>query len=169
MLEYENRYKEECNKFLKKIMSMEELEKKVETIKAQGKTVVLTNGCFDILHVGHIRYLAGASGIGDFMITAINADESVRALKGPGRPAVPDMERAEIIAALSFVDAVVIFPEKDVVPILRRFKPHFHAKGTDYTEESVPEKDILKEFGGKVAIIGDPKDHDSSRMISQKQ
>jgi rfaE bifunctional protein nucleotidyltransferase chain/domain len=163
---YINDYEKECSKFLVKIMTLKDLEIKVKDLKKQGKTIVFTNGCFDILHVGHIRYLAGASGLGDFLITAINSDESVRVLKGPGRPAVNQDERAEIIAALSFVDAVVIFSEKNVIPLLRTLKPHFHAKGTDYTEDTVPEKHILQEFNGRVAIIGDPKNHDSSKMIS---
>src|SRR6185437_15269470 len=127
--------------------------------RAQGDRVTLANGCFDLLHVGHIRYLHSAKQLGGKLIVAINSDESVRQLKGNGRPLMPAEERAEILAALSDVDAVVIFTEPDVRALVREIRPHFHAKGTDYTAESVPERDVVIECGGRVQIVGDPKDH----------
>jgi rfaE bifunctional protein nucleotidyltransferase chain/domain len=125
----------------------------------------LANGCFDLLHVGHVRYLHAAHELGGRVIVAVNSDDSVRALKGEGRPLIPAEERAEILAALADVDAVVVFGEKDVRAIIREIRPDFHAKGTDYTQESVPERDEVEACGGRVVIVGDPKDHSASEII----
>lgn len=133
--------------------------------KSAGRRIVLANGCFDLFHVGHIRYLQGAKAAGDFLIVAVNADDQVIKQKGEGRPFMPENERAEIVAALRCVDLVTIFPEPTVTEVIRAIKPDFHAKGTDYTADSVPEKDVVAEVGGKVIIVGDPKDHSSSDML----
>ena len=130
-----------------------------------GDRVTLANGNFDLLHVGHVRYLQGAKALGGKLVVAINSDESVRKLKGEGRPIMPENERAEIVAALADVDAVVIFPELDVRAIIRDIRPDIQAKGTDYTVDSVPERDAVTEYGGRVAIVGDPKDHSTSEII----
>ena len=130
-----------------------------------GERVTLANGCFDVLHVGHVRYLHAARELGGKLIVAVNADESVRALKGEGRPVMPAEERAEILASLADVDAVVIFTEKDVRAIIREIRPDFHAKGTDYTVESVPERDEIEACGGRVVIVGDRKNHSASEII----
>ncbi len=130
------------------------------------RSIVLANGCFDLFHVGHIRYLAGAKNLGDILVVGLNSDQQVRNLKGSGRPYMPESERAEIISALRCVDIVTIFPEPTVEELIRAIRPDFHAKGTDYTTETVPERDIVRECGGKVAIVGDPKDHSSSEIIS---
>ncbi len=136
-------------------------------LKAQGVRLVLTNGAFDVLHVGHIRALEDARALGDVLLVAINDDASVRALKGPNRPVVPAAERAEIVAALKCVDFVTIFAASDVGDLLRALKPDVHAKGHDYTVETVPERDIALEVGAEIAIVGDPKDHSSSTMIDR--
>jgi D-glycero-beta-D-manno-heptose 1-phosphate adenylyltransferase len=148
-----------------KIVSREQLRKLVQEWRRKGEKITLTNGCFDVLHVGHIRYLQGAKNLGGRVVVAINADETVRALKGEGRPRVSQDERAEVIAALEAVDAVVIFPEADVREIVRAIRPDVHAKGTDYTAETVPERDVVIECGGRVEIVGDPKDHSSSELL----
>jgi rfaE bifunctional protein nucleotidyltransferase chain/domain len=127
--------------------------------------ITLTNGCFDVLHVGHIRYLHAAKKLGGKLVVALNADETVRKLKGKGRPHVPQQERAEIMAALADVDAVIIFTEPDVRQLIREIRPTVHAKGTDYTADSVPERDTVIECGGRVEIVGDPKDHSSTGML----
>ncbi len=150
-----------------KILSRIELARRVAGWRVRGEAIVLANGCFDVLHVGHIRYLRGAKALGQRLVVAINADETVRGLKGEGRPRIPENERAEIIAALTDVDAVVIFPEPDVRALIREIRPDIQAKGTDYTADSVPERDVVIECGGRVAIVGDPKDHSSSGMIKQ--
>jgi len=137
----------------------------VSEAKEQGKTVVFTNGAFDVLHVGHIRYLQGAAELGDLVVCALNSDESVRKLKGDPRPILPLDDRMEIIAALESVDLVTSFDETDVGRLLLELKPDIHAKGTDYTEDSVPEVDVVRSYGGKVAITGDPKDHNTSEII----
>lgn len=149
------------------ILSRQALLDAVEADRRLGKTIVLTNGCFDLLHVGHIRYLQAAAAIGDILITAINSDAQVRALKGEGRPATPENERAELISALRFVDYVTIFNEPTVTELILAIKPDFHAKGTDYTPETVPEREIVRAVGGKVVIVGDPKDHSSTELIQQ--
>lgn len=148
-----------------KILDRAGLRKQVEAWRAAGDRVTLANGCFDLLHVGHVRYLRAAKQIGGRLVVAINADDSVRSLKGEGRPLMPAEERAEILAALADVDAVVIFPERDVRAIIREIHPDVQAKGTDYTAESVPEADTVREYGGRVAIVGDPKDHSASEII----
>jgi len=151
-----------------KIVSREELKHLAATWRTAGNRITLTNGCFDVLHVGHVRYLHAARELGGKLIVAVNADASVRALKGEGRPAMPADERAEILASLSDVDAVVIFPEKDVRAIIREVRPNFHAKGTDYTEESVPERDEVEACGGRVVIVGDPKNHSATEIIRSR-
>ncbi len=133
--------------------------------RSKGKTIVFANGCFDLFHVGHIRYLLGAKDLGDVLIVGINTDEQVKKLKGNKRPFMPENERAEIVAAFRCVDFVTIFNEPTVEELLWALRPDFHAKGTDYTVETVPERNIVKEFGGKVAIVGDPKNHSSSNLI----
>ena len=148
-----------------KIVSRNELRQRAEEWRRAGERIILANGNFDLLHVGHVRYLHGAKALGGKLLVAINSDVSVRALKGEGRPMMPEAERAEIIAALADVDAVVIFPELDVRAIIRDIHPDIQAKGTDYTVDSVPERDALAEYGGRVAIVGDPKDHSTSEII----
>ena len=133
-----------------------------------GDSVTLANGAFDLLHVGHVRYLRAAKQLGGRLIVAVNSDASVRALKGEGRPLMPAGERAEILAALADVDAVVIFPEPNVRAIIREIRPDVHAKGTDYTVESVPERDEVLACGGRVEIVGDPKDHSTTEMIRSR-
>ena len=133
--------------------------------RAVGDRIILANGCFDLLHVGHVRYLHAAKALGGRLVVAINSDDSVRNLKGEDRPLMPAEERAEILAALADVDAVVIFPEPDVRAIIREIHPDVQAKGTDYTAEGVPEASSVREYGGRVAIVGDPKDHSASEII----
>ncbi|HMO79729.1 MAG TPA: adenylyltransferase/cytidyltransferase family protein [Pyrinomonadaceae bacterium] len=147
------------------IVDRESLVKLVAENREKGRKIVLANGCFDLFHVGHVRYLAGARDLGGFLIVGINSDEQVRRLKGEGRPLMPENERAEIIAALSPVDAVTIFNEPTVEELIIAVRPDVHAKGTDYTTETVPERDIVREYGGRVAIVGDPKDHSSTELI----
>ena len=148
-----------------KILAREELRQRVEEWRRAGQRITLANGGFDLLHVGHVRYLRGAKALGGRLVVAINSDESVRTLKGEGRPIMPAEERAEIVAALADVDAVVIFSELDVRPIIREIHPDIHAKGTDYTADSVPERDTVAECGGRVEIVGDAKDHSTSEII----
>ncbi len=136
--------------------------------RRSGNRVTLANGCFDVRHVGHVRYLHAARKLGGKLIVAANADASVRALKGEGRPVMPAEERAEILASLADVDAVVVFPEADVRAIIREIRPDFHAKGTDYTIESVPERDEVEACGGRVVIVGDPKNHSATEIISSQ-
>jgi rfaE bifunctional protein nucleotidyltransferase chain/domain len=130
-----------------------------------GKRTVLANGCFDILHVGHVRYLEGARKLGDVLVVAINSDRSVRALKGPGRPILNEHERVALVSALRCVDHVVVFDEPDVTRVLEVLRPAVHAKGTDYTEASVPEREQVLAYGGQVRITGDPKDHSTRDVI----
>ena len=151
-----------------KIVSRGDLRQRVGDWRRAGERVTLTNGCFDLLHVGHVRYLHAARELGGKLIVAVNADASVRALKGEGRPVMPAEERAEILASLEDVDAVVIFPEKDVRAIIREIHPDFHAKGTDYTAETVPERDELEACGGRVVIVGDPKNHSATEIIRSR-
>jgi D-glycero-beta-D-manno-heptose 1-phosphate adenylyltransferase len=148
-----------------KILSRTELQEHVAEWRRAGDRVTLTNGCFDVLHVGHVRYLRAARELGGKVVVAVNSDASVRALKGEGRPVMPAEERAEILAALADVDAVVIFPEKDVRALIGEIRPDLHAKGTDYTEESVPERDEVEACGGRVVIVGDPKNHSATEII----
>jgi rfaE bifunctional protein nucleotidyltransferase chain/domain len=151
-----------------KIVGRQELGRRAESWRANGEKVTLANGCFDLLHVGHVRYLHAAKQLGGRLVVAINSDDSVRALKGEGRPLMPAEDRAEILAALADVDAVVIFPEPDVRALVREIRPDIHAKGTDYTPESVPERDTVIECGGRVEIVGDPKDHSATDIIRNR-
>ena len=151
-----------------KILSRDEIPERVAEWRRAGDRITLANGCFDLLHVGHIRYLHAAKELGGKLIVALNSDESVRALKGEGRPIMPEEERAEILAALADVDAVVIFGEKDVRALIRELRPNIQAKGTDYTTESVPERDVVVECGGRVEIVGDPKDHSATDIIRSR-
>jgi D-glycero-beta-D-manno-heptose 1-phosphate adenylyltransferase len=151
-----------------KILSRDALRRRAAEWRTAGERIILANGNFDLVHVGHVRYLGGAKALGGKLVVAINSDESVRALKGEGRPVMPENERAEIVAALADVDAVVIFPELDVRAIIREIRPDIQAKGTDYTADSVPERDVVAEYGGRVAIVGDPKDHSTSEIIQSR-
>ena len=148
-----------------KIMDEARLAEQARQWRAAGEKIILTNGCFDLLHVGHIRYLRAAKELGGRLIVALNSDASARALKGPGRPQVPEDERAEILAALADVDAVTIFAPLDVRHLIHLLRPDIHAKGTDYTAESVPERDAVLACGGRVEIVGDPKDHSTTEML----
>lgn len=151
-----------------KILERGQLRRRVDQWRHEGHRIILTNGAFDLLHVGHVRYLAAAKKLGGKVVVALNADESVRALKGEGRPIMPAEERAEIVAALADVDAVVIFPELDVRALIREIRPDIQAKGTDYTAKSVPERDAVSECGGRIEIVGDAKDHSTSGIIRSR-
>jgi rfaE bifunctional protein nucleotidyltransferase chain/domain len=146
-------------------MDLEQLAQQVQQWRSSGEKITLTNGCFDGLHVGHVRYLRGAKELGGKLVVAVNSDSSVRTLKGEGRPRVPEYERAEILAALADVDAVVVFDSPDVRDLIRLIRPDVHAKGTDYTAESIPEGDVVIACGGRVAIVGDPKDHSTTEFL----
>jgi rfaE bifunctional protein nucleotidyltransferase chain/domain len=148
-----------------KLVTREQLKQRVAEWRNAGEKIILTNGCFDVLHVGHVRYLHGAKQLGGRVVVGVNADDTVRKLKGEGRPRVPAAERAEVLAALADVDAVVIFAEPDVRALIREIRPDVHAKGTDYTAESVPERDEVIAHGGRVAIVGDAKDHSSTELL----
>ena len=150
-----------------KIVSRAQLQAKVAEWRRTGEQIVLANGCFDLLHVGHVRYLGGAKALGGKLIVAINSDASVRQVKGDGRPLMPADERAEIVAALANVDAVVVFDEPDVRALIREIHPEIQAKGTDYTRDTVPERDEVRSYGGRVEIVGDPKDHSTSEFLGQ--
>ena len=152
---------------MKTILSREDLVNGVASAREAGARIVLANGCFDVLHVGHVRYLAGARQLGDILIVGINSDEQVAIQKGPGRPVLPANERAEIVAALESVTYVTIFEEPTVEQLLLALKPDVHAKGTDYTTDSVPERDVVRSYGGEVAIVGDPKDHSTTEIIQR--
>jgi rfaE bifunctional protein nucleotidyltransferase chain/domain len=152
-----------------KIVSREELQQRVAHWRRHGNRITLANGCFDLLHVGHVRYLHAARELGGKLIVAVNSDASVRALKGEGRPVMPAAERAEILASLTDVDAVVVFSEKDVRAIIREIRPDYQAKGTDYTVESVPERDEVEACGGRVIIVGDPKNHSATAIINGRR
>lgn len=155
------------SEYTDKILSRAALRERVEEWRRNGQQIVLTNGCFDLLHVGHIRYLHGAKALGGKLIVAINADDSVRKLKGERRPAMPAVERAEILAALSDVDVVVIFDEPDVRALIREIRPDVQAKGTDYTRENVPEREEVRAYGGRIEIVGDSKDHSTTNLLNQ--
>lgn len=148
------------------ILERNRLVARVSIERRKGARIVLANGCFDLFHVGHIRYLAGAKALGEILIVAVNSDQQVKKLKGENRPFMPERERAEIVSAFKFVDLVTIFDEPTVAELIRAVRPDFHAKGTDYTTETVPEREIVREYGGKTAIVGDPKDHSSTDLIS---
>jgi len=152
-----------------KILSRDALLERVAAWRRQGEPVVLANGCFDLLHVGHIRYLHGAKELGGKLVVAMNSDSSVRQIKGHGRPFMPAEERAEIVAALADVDAVVIFDEPDVRGLIHEIRPDIHAKGTDYTCDTVPERNEVLSYGGRIAIVGDAKEHSTTELLSQLQ
>jgi len=147
------------------LLPLETLAQVVEDLKKDGKVVVFANGCFDIIHVGHIRYLKAARALGDVLVLGLNSDESVRRIKGEGRPVTPLPERVEILSAFPFVDFIVVFDEPTADKVLATLKPQIHAKGTDYTEETVPERETVLGYGGKIAIVGDPKDHSVSAIL----
>ena len=149
------------------ILGRDDLVQRITADRANGSRVVLANGCFDVLHVGHVRYLAGARDLGDVLVVGVNSDKQVARLKGAGRPILPENERAEIVAALESVTYVTVFDEPTVGELLLTLKPDVHAKGTDYTEDSVPERDVVRSYGGRVAIVGDPKDHSTSAILAR--
>ena len=149
------------------VVSRSDLLALVAEARRAGRTVAFANGCFDLLHVGHVRYLAAAAQEADVLIVAINDDESVGRLKGAGRPILPAADRAELLAALRFVDYVIIFPEPTVGPLLEAIRPEVHCKGTDYTLDSVPEREVVRGYGGRVAIVGDPKDHSTRDLLAR--
>lgn len=150
-----------------KVGTLEEVAAHVGAARAGGRAVAFANGCFDLLHVGHVRYLAGARACGDLLVVGINGDASVARLKGAGRPLLPAAERALLVAALRSVDHVVVFEEDDVSRLLLALRPDVHCKGTDYTVDTVPEREVVRSYGGRVAIVGDPKDHDTSRLLQR--
>ena len=150
-----------------RILKREEVLARVQAARTSSARIVLANGCFDVLHVGHVRYLAGARELGDVLVVGINSDAQVERLKGEGRPIMPATERAEIVAALESVTYVTIFDEPTVEQLLLTLKPDVHAKGTDYTEETVPERAVVRSYGGRVAIVGDPKDHSTSAILTR--
>lgn len=147
------------------ILDRNGIARETTNARAGGAKIVLANGCFDLLHVGHVRYLAGAKALGDILVVGVNCDEQARRLKGEGRPVMSQTDRAAMVSALKHVDLVTIFDEPTVEELIRAIRPDFHAKGTDYTTESVPERDIVSECGGTVVIVGDPKDHSSTNII----
>ena len=149
------------------VVSLAEAAALARQARARGERVVLANGCFDLLHVGHVRYLEGARALGDRLLVAVNADRSVRALKGEGRPVLGEAARAELVAALASVDAAFVFDAPDVHAVLRELRPHVHAKGTDYTPDTVPERGTAAELGIEVRIAGDPKDHSTRALLER--
>jgi len=150
-----------------KIVSREDLVDYLRADRGAGRSIALANGCFDVLHVGHVRYLEGAKAEADRLVVAMNDDDSVRKLKGPGRPVLSAGDRAELVSALRPVDYVLIFSELDVNELLRTLKPDVHCKGTDYTVETVPERDTVLSYGGRTAIVGDPKDHSTRGLLAR--
>lgn len=152
---------------MSRALTQAEAARRATELRAAGKTVVMANGVFDLLHVGHLRYLEDAKSRGDVLLVAVNSDAAARALKGDGRPVVSEAERVELVAALACVDGAFLFQGNDVREVLRALKPHLHAKGTDYTPESVPEREVIAEWGGQVVITGDPKDHSSTEQLQK--
>jgi D-glycero-beta-D-manno-heptose 1-phosphate adenylyltransferase len=150
-----------------RILSREVLIDRVKAARDRDAIIVFANGCFDVLHVGHVRYLASARALGDLLVVGVNSDAQVAIQKGAGRPILPSSERAEIVASLDSVDYVTVFDERTVEQLLLALRPDIHAKGTDYTEETVPERDVVRSYGGRVAIVGDPKDHSTSSLLSR--
>ena len=150
-----------------RILNRPQLIAAISGARKDGQQIVFANGCFDVLHVGHVRYLEAAKALGDLLIVAINSDAQARRLKGDGRPLMPQDQRAEIVSALAAVDFVTVFEEPTVAELLLALKPDIHAKGTDYTVDTVPERDVVRSYGGRVAIAGDPKDHSSSGLIEE--
>ncbi len=149
-----------------RLSTLDELAAERERWRASGRTVVLANGAFDLLHVGHVRYLAAAQELGDVLVVAVNSDASVRRAKGPGRPVVPEEERVELLSHLWMVDRLLLFDTDTVAPVLERLRPEVHAKGTDYTAETVPERAVVAAYGGRTVICGDPKDHATTDLIA---
>ena len=149
------------------ILTREALIRRIRDERARRRTIALANGCFDLLHVGHVRYLEGAAREADVLVVAVNADDSVRGLKGAGRPILAGEHRAELVAALRAVDYVIVFPEATVGPLLEALEPDVHCKGTDYTVDSVPERDVVRRYGGRTAIVGDPKDHSTRDLLDR--
>ncbi len=151
---------------MEKLLRMDDLPRLRSEAAAAGRTIALANGIFDLFHVGHLRYLKGAKALADLLVVAVNSDVSTRLNKGPGRPVVPEAERAEIVAGLACVDHVVLFDSKDVVPVIRALRPDVQVKGTDYTPETIPEAAEVRSYGGRVAVAGDPKDHSTTEMLA---
>jgi D-glycero-beta-D-manno-heptose 1-phosphate adenylyltransferase len=149
------------------VVTEPELVARVAADRRAGRTIAMANGCFDVLHVGHVRYLEGARREADRLVVAVNDDESVRALKGEGRPILPVAARAELVAALRAVDYVVLFGDRDVARLLRLLVPDVHCKGTDYTTDTVPEREVMRALGGRIAIVGDPKDHATRDLLDR--
>jgi rfaE bifunctional protein nucleotidyltransferase chain/domain len=152
---------------IQKLRTLDEAKLWREELRRSGRTLAFANGVFDLLHVGHVRYLQGARALADALIVAVNSDASTRANKGPSRPVVPEGERAELIAALECVDAVLLFDDRTVTGLLEALRPEVHVKGTDYTPETVPERAIVQAYGGRVAIAGDPKDHSTTATVAK--
>jgi rfaE bifunctional protein nucleotidyltransferase chain/domain len=150
-----------------RIVPLKDLAPKIRAARAEGRRVVLTNGCFDLLHVGHVRYLYSAAAEGDILVVAVNGDAGVRGLKGPGRPIQPELERAELLAALEPVDYVTLFDEPTVEQVILALQPDVHCKGTDYTVETVPERAVVESVGGEVRIVGDSTDHATTDLVSR--
>ncbi len=164
-MNFQSLFKKMWSDSSKKIKKLEELKTLAADLRAKGKKAIFANGCFDLLHVGHIRYLQAARALGDLLIVGVNGDAGVSALKGKGRPLQPEADRAEVLASLECVDYVLVFDAPTVDSILMELRPDVHAKGTDYTEESVPERETVIAYGGQVAIAGDPKDHSTRDLI----
>ena len=150
-----------------KLGSLDDVRERVAAARRAGRSIALANGCFDVLHVGHVRYLDGAAAEADVLVVGVNADASVRRLKGEGRPVMAAAERALLVAALRSVDHVVVFEEDDVSRLLLALRPEVHCKGTDYTADSVPEREVVRSYGGRVAIVGDPKQHDTRALLAR--
>ena len=148
-----------------KIKALKELQGVIAKLKDEGKVIVLANGCFDLIHVGHLRYLKGAKALGDVLVVGVNSDRSVRQIKEKRRPFMSQDDRAELVSAFEFVDYVVVFDQPTVEELLSSLKPHYHAKGTDYSEESVPERDVAASCGTLTRVVGDPKNHSTSLLI----
>lgn len=149
-------------------MSLDDARRTVEGWRAQGFTVALANGVFDLLHVGHLRYLEGAKQLADRLVVAVNSDASTRAYKGPGRPIIPEGERVELLRALRCTDLVLLFDEPDVRGVIRALRPDVHVKGTDYTPQTIPERAEVEAYGGRVAVAGDPKDHSTTELLKKR-
>jgi D-glycero-beta-D-manno-heptose 1-phosphate adenylyltransferase len=149
------------------IVNHDVLAEKIRGLKTKGKKIVLTNGCFDLLHVGHVRYLRGAKELGDVLVLALNSDASIKKLKGKERPLLPQEDRLGILSAFEMVDFITVFENDTVSPLLLKLKPDIHAKGTDYTPDTVPEKDTVASYGGKTAVVGDPKDHATKDLVKE--
>ncbi len=165
-LAYRSRLTGDEMKNSSRILDRDQLLARVAIERRQGRRIVLANGCFDVLHAGHVRYLQSARTLGDLLVVAVNADAQVALLKGPGRPILSEEDRAELVASLEAVDLVTIFREPTVTQLLLKLRPEIHAKGTDYTEATVPEREVVWSYGGRVAIVGDPKTHSTSQLIS---